>query len=89
MSDLRLAVSYYTVHGTNQQVAREAVRAAQAAGAEVRLRRSAETAPDEVVRQDEKWWKIREGKKDIPEAKLAAVHHQTRRLVEVAGKLAG
>lgn len=55
MSEVRVAVVYYSTYGTNHQVAETAAEAARAAGAEVRLRRVKETAPREVVDAQEAW----------------------------------
>lgn len=55
MSEVRVAVVYYSTYGTNHQVAETAAEAARAAGAEVRLRRVQETAPREVVDAQEAW----------------------------------
>jgi len=68
VSSVRLAIIYYSTYGTNHQVAQEAVKAAEEAGAEVRLRRAGETAPDEVINQQDAWRKHLEATKDIPEA---------------------
>lgn len=68
MSNVRLAVVYYSTYGTNHQMAQEAVKAAEEAGAQVRLRRAAETAPREVVNQQDGWKNHLEATKDIPEA---------------------
>ena len=51
----KILVMFYTSTGTNLAIAREAARAAEDAGAEVRLRRFAEIAPMEVVEGQEKW----------------------------------
>lgn len=55
MSKVKLAVIYYSSYGTNHVMAEAAARAAAEAGAEVRLRRVAETAPAEVVKSVEAW----------------------------------
>jgi NAD(P)H dehydrogenase (quinone) len=55
MATVKLAVVYYSSYGTNHQMAELAAEAAEQAGADVRLRRAAETAPDEVVEAQEKW----------------------------------
>lgn len=55
MSNVRLAVVYYSAYGTNHTMAETAAEAARAAGAEVRLRRVAETAPPEVVQSVAAW----------------------------------
>ncbi|MCC6007627.1 MAG: NAD(P)H:quinone oxidoreductase [Rhodobacteraceae bacterium] len=52
---VRLAIVFYSTYGTNHQMAEIAAEAARAAGAEVRLLRVAETAPDEVVAAQEAW----------------------------------
>jgi NAD(P)H dehydrogenase (quinone) len=55
MSKPKIAVVFYSTYGTNHQVADEAARAAEAAGAEVRLRRVPETAPKSVVDSQDAW----------------------------------
>ena len=55
MPGSKILVMFYTSTGTNLGIAREAARAAEEAGAEVRLRRFAEIAPMDVVRAQEKW----------------------------------
>jgi NAD(P)H dehydrogenase (quinone) len=53
----RVLITYYSATGSVHRLA-EAVRAgAEAAGAEVRLRRVAELAPPEVIAADEEWAK--------------------------------
>ena len=71
MTAPKIAVIFYTTYGTNHQVALAAAEAAQAAGAEVRLRRIAETAPREVVEGQEAWKKQLEKMSDIPEVSHA------------------
>jgi len=66
MSDVRLTLVYYSTYGTNHQMAQIAAEAAREAGAEVRLRRAAETAPQEVVEQQEPWKNHLESTQDIP-----------------------
>lgn len=67
MSSPKITVAFYTMTGTNHQVAEAAAEAARAAGAEVRLRRFAETAPQEVIDGQEQWKAQLEKMKDIPE----------------------
>ncbi|HEX2253993.1 MAG TPA: NAD(P)H:quinone oxidoreductase [Thermoanaerobaculia bacterium] len=55
MSDVKLAIVYYSTYGTNHQMAVTAAEAARGAGAEVRLRKVRETAPREVVEAQEAW----------------------------------
>lgn len=67
MAQARVAIVFYTTYGTNHQMAQIAARAAEEAGAEVRLRRCAETAPDEVVQGQDAWREQLERMQDIPE----------------------
>lgn len=67
MSKPKIAVVFYSTYGTNHKVAQEAARAAEAAGAEVRLRRIAETAPKAVVDSQEAWKAQAARMADIPE----------------------
>ena len=67
MAQPRIAIVFYSTYGTNHAVALEAAEAARAAGAEVRLRRIAETAPKEVVEGQEAWKAQLEKMADIPE----------------------
>lgn len=55
MARVNVAVIYYTTYGTNHKMAEVAADAAREAGAEVRMRRVEETAPDEVVQAQEAW----------------------------------
>lgn len=64
----KITVLFYSTYGANHGVAREAARAAEAAGAEVRLRRCKETAPAEVVNGQDAWRDQLEKMQDIPEA---------------------
>jgi NAD(P)H dehydrogenase (quinone) len=68
MANVKVAIIYYSTYGTNHQMAEAAAEAAREAGAEVRLRRVRETAPDEVVQAQEAWSAQRERTADIPEA---------------------
>ena len=55
MSNVKLAIVYYSIYGTNHRMAEIAAEAARAAGAEVRVLRVAETAPAEVVASQVAW----------------------------------
>jgi NAD(P)H dehydrogenase (quinone) len=55
MSNVRLAVIYYSTYGTNHAMAETAAEAARQAGAEVRLLRVRETASSDVVNSQEAW----------------------------------
>ena len=63
----KILVLFYTTYGTNHRVATLAQEAAEATGAEVRLRRFAETAPTEVVEGQEAWKAQLDKMQDIPE----------------------
>lgn len=68
MSNVRVAVVYYSTYGTNHQMAEIAAQAARDAGAEVRLRKVRETAPPEVVAAQEAWSAHAERTSNVPEA---------------------
>ena len=55
MSNVKLAIVYYSTYGTNHRMAEIAAKAAREAGAEVRVLRVAETAPAEVVASQDAW----------------------------------
>ncbi|WP_108484781.1 NAD(P)H:quinone oxidoreductase type IV [Oceaniglobus ichthyenteri] len=65
---VKLAIIYYSSYGTNHQMASIAAEAAKAAGAEVRLLKAPETAPDEVVAGVDAWKAQAEKTADIPDA---------------------
>lgn len=67
MSKPKIAVIFYSTYGTNYQMAEVAARAAEEAGAEVRLRRVAETAPEAVVQGQDAWAVQVDKVRDIPE----------------------
>ena len=62
----RIAVIFYTTYGTNHAIAEEAAKAARAAGAEVKVFRVRETAPEDVVNSQDAWKAQIEKMKDIP-----------------------
>ena len=64
----KIAVVFYTTYGHNHQLAQAAAQAAEAAGAEVRLRQVRETAPDDVVQAQDAWKAQQQAMTDIPEA---------------------
>lgn len=51
----RIAVVYYSATGHIYEMAEAVVKGAEDAGAEVRLRRVAELAPEEVIRRQDAW----------------------------------
>lgn len=65
---VKLAVIYYSTYGTNHQMASIAAEAAKAAGAEVRLLKAPETAPDAAVNSQDAWKAQAEKTADVPEA---------------------
>ncbi len=67
MTKPRLAIVFYSTYGTNHELARIAAEAAQSSGADVRLRRIAETAPKAVVDGQEAWKSQLARMQDIPE----------------------
>ena len=67
MSNVRLAVIYYSTYGTNFKMAQIAEDAAEAAGAEVRLLKVKEIAPEDVVEGQEGWRNTRELMRAVPE----------------------
>lgn len=66
----KIAIVFYTTYGHNHQMAQAAQQAAEAAGAEVRLRQVRETAPQEVVESQDAWKAQQEAMTDIPEVTL-------------------
>jgi NAD(P)H dehydrogenase (quinone) len=52
---VKLAILFYSTYGTNHTMAEIAADAARAAGAEVRVLRIAETAPEAVVASQDAW----------------------------------
>ncbi len=51
----KLAIIYYSSTGTVDAMARRAAQTAEKAGAEVRLRHVAETAPDDAIESQDEW----------------------------------
>ncbi len=68
MSNVKLAVVFYSMGGTNFQMAKWAKEEAEATGAEVRLLKVEELAPDSVVEANEGWKATVEATKDVPVA---------------------
>jgi len=67
MTQAKIAIVFYSTYGTNHQVALAAAEAAKAAGADVRLRRVAETAPAEVIAGQDAWKEQLDKMQDIAE----------------------
>ena len=64
----KIAVVYYTTYGHNHAMAQAAAEAARDAGAEVRLRKVRETAPQDVIDAQDAWKAQQEAQSDVPEA---------------------
>jgi NAD(P)H dehydrogenase (quinone) len=73
MSKTKLAVIFYSMGGTNYQMAKWAQESAQAAGAEVRLLKVDELAPEAVVQANEGWKATTEATKEVPAATSADI----------------
>ncbi len=68
MSNVKLAVIYYSMGGTNYQLAKWAEEGAEEAGAEVKIFKVHELAPQAVIDKNPAWKDLMEATKDIPEA---------------------
>jgi NAD(P)H dehydrogenase (quinone) len=68
MSQVKLAIVYYSTYGTNHRMAEVAAEAAREAGAEVRLLKVRETAPEGVVKAQEAWSAHAERTSDVATA---------------------
>jgi NAD(P)H dehydrogenase (quinone) len=64
----KVAIIYYSQTGTTYQLAKAVEEGARGAGAETRLLRVRETAPDEVVEKNEGWKNQRDETQDVREA---------------------
>ncbi|MFD2765894.1 NAD(P)H:quinone oxidoreductase [Micromonospora eburnea] len=65
---VKVAVIYYSATGITYQMAQAACEAAAEAGAEVRLRKVRELAPDEAIRSNSGWEAHRLETQNVPEA---------------------
>ncbi|KAB8195995.1 NAD(P)H:quinone oxidoreductase [Nonomuraea phyllanthi] len=70
MDPVKTAIIYYSATGTVHALARAAAEGAEKAGAEVRLRRIAETAPPEAIAANPAWGRHLEDAADVAEAAL-------------------
>src|SRR5699024_10299348 len=68
MSNDKLAVVFYSMGGTNYQMAQWAKEGAEATGSEVRLLKVEELAPQSVIEGNEVWKKAVDATKDVPVA---------------------
>lgn len=69
-TDVRAAIVYYSATGSVYAMAAAAAKAAEHAGAEVRLRKARELAPDEAIASNEGWAAHARETQDLPEATL-------------------
>lgn len=68
MSNVKLAVVFYSMGGTNYQLSKWAEEGAKEAGAEVRLLKVQELAPESVIAENEGWKATVDATKDVPVA---------------------
>ncbi|QKY68730.1 NAD(P)H:quinone oxidoreductase [Lentibacillus sp. CBA3610] len=68
MSNVKLAIVYYSQTGTNYQLAKWAEESAKENGAEVRLVKAAELAPEAAIESNPAWKEHIQATKDVPEA---------------------
>jgi NAD(P)H dehydrogenase (quinone) len=66
MSQVKLTIVYYSATGTNYQMAIAAKDAAEKAGAEVRLRKVTELAPEKAIDANPAWRANADATKDVP-----------------------
>lgn len=69
-TNVKLAIIYYSSTGTNYKLAKTSEEAAKAAGAEVRLVKVPELAPQQAIDSNPAWKQHIEETKDVPEASL-------------------
>jgi NAD(P)H dehydrogenase (quinone) len=67
----KVAIIYYSSTGTGHAIAQSVAAGARAAGAEVRVRRVPETAPEKAIDGNPKWRAFVDSVKDEPRAALA------------------
>jgi NAD(P)H dehydrogenase (quinone) len=68
VSNVKVAVVFYSMGGTNFQLAKWAEEGAKAAGAEVKVLKVQELAPQSVIEGNENWKSTVEATKDVPVA---------------------
>ena len=70
MTNAKLAVIYYSMGGTNYQLSKWAAEGAKEAGAEVKILKVPELAPQSAIEGNPVWKSHVEATKDVPEVKL-------------------
>lgn len=68
MTSVKLAVIFYSMGGTNYQLAKWAEEGAKEAGAEVKVLKVEELAPESIIERNEAWKATVEATKDVPVA---------------------
>ncbi|MCL6597805.1 MAG: NAD(P)H:quinone oxidoreductase [Alicyclobacillus macrosporangiidus] len=68
MAGVKLAILYYSSTGTNYKMAQVAAEAAKQAGAEVKVLKVPELAPEEAIAQNPAWKAHYEATRDVPTA---------------------
>src|SRR4051794_28646200 len=68
---VKVAIIYYSATGTTYALAQGIEEGARQAGAEVRVRKVRELAPDEAIQSNQGWAQHRLETQDVPEATLA------------------
>lgn len=66
MSSIKLAIVYYSSTGTNYKLSQMAEEAAKSSGAEVKLMKVQELAPEEAINSNPKWKEHVEATKHVP-----------------------
>lgn len=70
MDSVKVAVIYYSATGTTHDLARAVAQGAREAGAEVRLLRVPETAPEEAIAENPDWQKHVDATDEMPRATM-------------------
>ncbi|MCC3358156.1 NAD(P)H:quinone oxidoreductase [Bacillus sp. REN16] len=73
MSNVKLAVIFYSMGGTNYQLSKWAEEGAKEAGAEVKVLKVQELAPESVIEANAAWKATVDATKDVPVATSADV----------------
>lgn len=66
MSNVKLAVIFYSMGGTNYQLAKWAEEGGKEAGAQVKVLKVEELAPESIIERNEAWKSTVEATKDVP-----------------------
>lgn len=67
MGNVKLAIIFYSMGGTNYQLAKWAAEGGKEAGAEVKIFQVPELAPQSVIEQNPAWQATVDATKDVPE----------------------